>query len=140
MYDPDLVGQCGNNTLPFEGPPPHPLQDGSSLLAGCSDGAIRLYGPQSGQLRRVLAGAHQAAVTALAVAGGGQRLYSGDASGAFKAWRLGPQSHTMLAALKEHKVWCCVAPRTTRCRPGCTQQACISACKLWIFSAQVPSP
>ncbi|CAK0787486.1 hypothetical protein CVIRNUC_010706 [Coccomyxa viridis] len=77
--------------------------DGSSLLAGCSDGAIRLYGPQSGQLRRVLAGAHQAAVTALAIAADGQRLYSGDASGAFKAWRLGPQSHTMLATLKEHK-------------------------------------
>ena len=102
-----LLGNVGARPLPLERTTCSPvtcLQDGSSLLAGCSDGAIRLYGPQSGQLRRVLAGAHQAAVTALAVAGDGQRLYSGDACGAFKAWRLGPQSHTMLAALKEHKV------------------------------------
>ena len=68
----------------------------------------------------MLAGAHQAAVTALAVAGDGQRLYSGDASGAFKAWRLGPQSHTMLAALKEHKARDCVALKPTLCCPSCT--------------------
>ena len=98
---------------PWREPPPHAvhvLQDGSRFLAGCSDGVVRLYGPQSGQLRRVLAGAHQAAVTAVAVAGDGQRLYSGDASGVFKAWHLGSQSHSMLAALKEHKVSDCVGP------------------------------
>ena len=92
------------------------------MLAGCSDGAIRLYGPQSGQLRRVLAGAHQAAVTAVAVAGDGQRLYSGDTSGIFKAWHLGPQSHSMLAALKEHKACDCVAPRIAQCFPSCPDE------------------
>ena len=80
------------------------LQDGSSLVAGCSDGAVRFYGPQTGQLKRVLEGAHQTAVHAVAMSGDGTRLYSGDASGFFKVWQLGPQSHTMLAALKEHKV------------------------------------
>ena len=80
------------------------LQDGSSLVAGGSDGTIRFYGPETGQLRRVLEGAHQTAVHAMAMSQNGERLYSGDASGFFKVWQLGPHSHTMLAALKEHKV------------------------------------
>jgi hypothetical protein len=73
-------------------------------VVGCSDGAVRFYGPESGQLRRVLEGAHQTAVHALALSADGGRMYSGDASGFFKTWQLGAQSHTMLAALKEHKV------------------------------------
>lgn len=73
-------------------------------MAGCSDGAIRFFGPQSGQLQRALEGAHQASVQAIAVSGDGSRLYSGDASGFFKVWQLGHRTHTMLAALKEHKV------------------------------------
>jgi len=40
----------------------------------------------------------------MAMSQNGERLYSGDASGFFKVWQLGPHSHTMLAALKEHKV------------------------------------
>jgi hypothetical protein len=80
------------------------VQDGSGIVVGCSDGAVRFYGPESGHLRRVLEGAHQTAVHALALSADGGRLYSGDASGFFKAWQLGPQSHAMLAALKEHKV------------------------------------
>ena len=80
------------------------LQDGSTLVAGCSDGAIRFYGPETGQLKRLLEGAHQTAVHAVAMSGDGKRLYSGDASGFFKVWQLGPQSHAMLVALKEHKV------------------------------------
>ena len=129
-----------SEAAPWREPPPHAvhvLQDGSRFLAGCSDGVVRLYGPQSGQLRRVLAGAHQAAVTAVAVAGDGQRLYSGDASGVFKAWHLGPQSHSMLAALKEHKVADCAAPRTAQCFPGCPAEACVQirACRLCISHA-----
>ena len=73
-------------------------------MAGCSDGTVRFYGPETGQLKRVLEGAHQTAVHAVAMSLDGKRLYSGDASGFFKVWQLGPQSHAMLAALKEHKV------------------------------------
>ena len=111
-------------------------------MAGCSDGSVRFFGPETGQLRRVLEGAHQTAVHALAMSGDGKRLYSGDASGFFKVWQLGPQSHTMLAALKEHKVLsmaehlgnvklgihggtllCCPSPHVLPAKQQCTLQS-----------------
>lgn len=109
-------------------------------MAGCSDGSVRFYGPETGQLKRVLEGMHQTAVHAVAMSGDGERLYSGDPSGFFKVWQLGPQSHTMLAALKEHKVvssainwatcgWVCMAEDNLV--QGSTKLECVALMRQW---------
>ena len=81
------------------------LQDGQDLLVGCSDGQIRVFGPESGTLVHVIHDAHQSAVRALAVLPDGRTVVSGDEAGFVRAWQLGTQckSHVLLATMKEHQ-------------------------------------
>jgi WD40 repeat protein len=88
--------------------------DGKSIVSGWSDGKIRAFGPQSGRLLYVINDAHKtqgmkrvsgnlSGVTALAVSHDNTRLISGGADSQVRVWRLGPDSQTMEASMKEHK-------------------------------------
>ncbi len=72
---------------------PHPdavclafVTDGTTILVGYKDGAIRMYAPQSGRLLTSLGGAHPAGVTALKWLGGGC-LATGAVDGQVRFWR-----------------------------------------------------
>jgi WD40 repeat protein len=79
-------------------------QDGSSIIAGCSDGTIRAHAPQTGSRQYIIHNAHHTAVLALAVAPDGKTIVSGDTEGFLRVWRIGASSQTMIMSLKEHKV------------------------------------
>lgn len=88
--------------------------DGKSIISGWSDGKIRAFGPQTGRLLYVINDAHKtqgmkrvsgnlSGVTALAVSYDNTRLVSGGADSQVRVWRLGRESQTMEASMKEHK-------------------------------------
>jgi WD40 repeat protein len=84
------------------------MQDGRSIVSGWSDGKIRAFLPQSGKLLYVINDAHKNGVTALAVSRDNGRIVSGGMEGEVRVWKIGKQSQTMDASLKEHRgrVWC----------------------------------
>ncbi|CAD7968475.1 unnamed protein product [Amoebophrya sp. A120] len=81
--------------------------DGSSILTGWSDGKVRSFLPQSGRLQYVINDAHRNGCTAIATTCTGTRLVTGGMEGEVRVWRLGGQSQSMEASLKEHRgrVW-----------------------------------
>ncbi|CAE8690654.1 unnamed protein product [Polarella glacialis] len=84
------------------------MQDGRSIISGWSDGKIRAFLPQSGKLLYAINDAHKNGVTALALASDCGRIVSGGMEGEVRVWRIGQQTQTMDASLKEHRgrVWC----------------------------------
>jgi WD40 repeat protein len=85
------------------------MRDGRSVVSGWSDGKVRSFLPQSGKLLYVINDAHKNGVTALAVASTeGGRIVTGGMEGEVRVWRIGRQTQTMDASLKEHgkRVWC----------------------------------
>jgi WD40 repeat protein len=83
------------------------MKDGRSLVTGWSDGKIRAFLPQSGKLLYVINDAHKNGVTALAVTSDSGRIVSGGSEGEVRIWKIGRQTQTMDASLKEHRgrVW-----------------------------------
>ena len=79
------------------------LQDGKSLISGWSDGKIRAFGPQSGKLLYVINDAHHKAVTALASTSDSSHVVSGGEEGMVRVWKIGKQSQTLEASMKDHK-------------------------------------
>mmetsp|Transcript_22139 Transcript_22139/g.36672 ORF Transcript_22139/g.36672 Transcript_22139/m.36672 type:complete len:608 (+) Transcript_22139:46-1869(+) len=76
--------------------------DGKAILSGWSDGKVRAFGPQTGKLLFVINGAHLTSVTAIATTNDSMRLVTGGADGQVRVWKLGKESQTMLAMMKEH--------------------------------------
>lgn len=83
-------------------------RDGRSILTGWSDGKVRAFLPQSGKLAYAINDAHKGGVTALAPTSDCSRIVTGGMGGEVRIWKLGKQTQTMDASLKEHRsrVWC----------------------------------
>jgi WD40 repeat protein len=79
------------------------MEDGKSILSGWSDGKIRAFMPQSGKLFYVINDAHTHGVTALVTSHDSQRIISGGMEGEIRVWKIGKQTQTMEASLKEHR-------------------------------------
>lgn len=77
--------------------------DGKSIISGWSDGKIRAFGPQSGKLLYSINDAHQKAVTALVCSSDSARLVSGGGEGLVRIWRIGKQSQSLEASMKDHR-------------------------------------
>jgi len=84
------------------------MRDGKSIVSGWSDGKIRCFLPQSGKLSYVINDAHKNGVTAMATTADCGQIISGGMEGEVRVWRIGRQTQTMDASLKEHRsrVWC----------------------------------
>jgi len=84
------------------------MRDGRSILSGWSDGKIRAFLPQSGRLMYVINDGHQNGVTAMATTSDCSRIISGGMEGEVRVWKIGRQTQTMEASMKEHRgrVWC----------------------------------
>jgi len=83
------------------------MRDGRSIVSGWSDGKARAFLPQSGKLLYVINDAHKNGVTAMAVTSDSGRIVTGGMEGEVRIWKLGQQTQTMDASLKEHRgrVW-----------------------------------
>ncbi len=83
------------------------MQDGKSIYSGWHDGKIRSFLPQSGKLLYNINDAHSNGVTAITSTSDNAKLISGGMNGEIRIWRIGTQSQTMEASLKEHRsrVW-----------------------------------
>ena len=81
--------------------------DGKAILSGWNDGKLRVFLPQSGKLMYVVNDAHRHGVTALIGTSDSQRIVSGGMEGEVRVWRIGKQTQTMEASMKEHRgrVW-----------------------------------
>lgn len=79
------------------------MADGKSLVTGWSDGKIRAFGPQSGRLLYTIPNAHQLGVTAIIGSNDCTKLISGGREGQVRVWRIGAESQSMVASMKEHK-------------------------------------
>lgn len=91
--------------------------DGTSILSGWSDGKIRAFGPQSGNLLFVIEDAHRLigvgnssggivptnGVTAVCPTNDCKKLLSGGADGKVRVWALHKGTQVMLASMQEHK-------------------------------------
>lgn len=84
------------------------MRDGKSIVSGWSDGKVRAFLPQSGRLMYVVNDAHKNGVTAMATTSDCTKIVSGGMEGEVRIWKIGPQTQTMEASLKEHRgrVWC----------------------------------
>eukprot|EP00444_Apocalathium_aciculiferum_P062361 CAMPEP_0183601952 /NCGR_PEP_ID=MMETSP0371-20130417/180702_1 /TAXON_ID=268820 /ORGANISM="Peridinium aciculiferum, Strain PAER-2" /LENGTH=283 /DNA_ID=CAMNT_0025814045 /DNA_START=12 /DNA_END=863 /DNA_ORIENTATION=- len=83
-------------------------RDGRAIVSGWSDGKIRAFLPQSGKLLYVINDAHKNGVTAMAISSDCGRIVSGGMEGEVRVWRVGQQTQSMDASMKEHRnrVWC----------------------------------
>jgi len=84
------------------------MKDGKSIVSGWSDGKVRAFFPQSGKLIYAINDAHRNGVTAMCVTSDSRSIVTGGMEGEVRIWRIGAQTQTMDASLKEHRsrVWC----------------------------------
>lgn len=104
------------------------MQDGSVLLSGWSDGKIRAFGPQSGKLLFTINDAHSKGVSALASTSDSSKLISGGQEGMVRVWRMGKQSQTLEASMKDHKgtINCiCIKGNDEECVSASSDGSCI---------------
>jgi len=90
---------------------------GTAILSGWSDGKIRSFKPQSGELKYVINEAHkltgvgnssggvvpQNGVTSLCPTNDTRKLISGGADGKVRVWAVSKGQQVMLASMQEHK-------------------------------------
>jgi len=81
---------------------------GSSIVSAWSDGKIRSFYPESGEVQFVINDAHKDEVTALAICNGDDlssewRLISGGKTGAVKVWKIAKSYQSMIHTMKEHR-------------------------------------
>lgn len=83
------------------------MKDGKSIYSGWHDGKIRAFLPQSGKLLYTINDANVNGVTAIASTKCCTKLVSGGMNGEIRIWKIGYQSQTLEASLKEHRsrVW-----------------------------------
>merc|ERR1719331_2766973 len=83
------------------------MRDGRSIASGWSDGKVRAFLPQSGKLLYVINDAHKNGVTSLSMTSDSGRIVSGGSEGEVRVWKIGRNTQTMDASLKEYRgrVW-----------------------------------
>jgi len=83
------------------------MRDGKSIISGWSDGKIRAFYPQSGKPMYIINDAHVHGVTSVAGTTDCGKIISGGMDGEVRIWRIGRQSQSMEASMKEHRnrVW-----------------------------------
>ncbi|OMJ85317.1 hypothetical protein SteCoe_13415 [Stentor coeruleus] len=81
--------------------------DGKSIISGWNDGKLRAFLPQTGKLSYVINDSHRHGVTAIIGTIDSARVVSGGMEGEVRIWRIGKQTQTMEASMKEHRgrVW-----------------------------------
>jgi len=77
--------------------------DGSSIVSGWSDGAIRGFAPQTGKILFTINDAHLKAVTAIVSTSDSRYIISGGEEGCVRVWEVSNDSQVMVASIKEHK-------------------------------------
>lgn len=125
--------------------------DGTTILSGWSDGKIRAFGPQSGNLQYVVNDAHRLTgignpsggtvqingVTSVCSSNDCRKLISGGADGKVRVWAVSKGQQVMLASMQEHK-----GPVFSIAIAGDDSQ-CISAsadgsCIIWALAGLTP--
>eukprot|EP00696_Hemimastix_kukwesjijk_P004816 gnl/Hemi2/16160_TR5363_c0_g1_i3.p1 gnl/Hemi2/16160_TR5363_c0_g1~~gnl/Hemi2/16160_TR5363_c0_g1_i3.p1 ORF type:complete len:512 (-),score=167.19 gnl/Hemi2/16160_TR5363_c0_g1_i3:116-1651(-) len=79
------------------------MKDGRSILSGWDDGKVRAYSPQTGRQLFVIHDAHPSGVTAVVGSNDCRFILTGGKDGMVRSWRLGADSQTLLASMKEHR-------------------------------------
>lgn len=105
-------------------------RDGKSILSGWSDGKIRAFKPQSGQLLYTINDAHRDGVTALAVTADGRRIISGGQCGQVRVWVVQGTATRMAASLKEHKS-CVHSIKLNADDSECVSASADGSCIVW---------
>eukprot|EP00727_Mastigamoeba_balamuthi_P008097 m51a1_g3908 hypothetical protein (592) ;mRNA; f:130886-133099 len=77
--------------------------DGKSIISGWSDGRIRAYTPETGKFLWMIENVHHGAVTAIALFDNGTHMVTGGSDAEVRLWRMGTESRTMEANMKEHR-------------------------------------
>jgi len=124
---------------------------GSSIVSGWSDGKIRSFGPQSGNLQYVVNDAHQLTgvgnssggvvptngVTSICPSNDCKRLISGGADGKVRVWAVSKGQQVMLASMQEHK-----GPISNICIKGddseCVSASADGSCIVWAMAGLHP--
>ncbi|KAH7823813.1 putative WD repeat-containing protein 16 [Monocercomonoides exilis] len=76
---------------------------GSEIISGWSDGKIRAFGPETGRLLYVINDAHKQVTCITTYSTTNQYIVSGGSEGQVRVWKLGRESQTLVATLKEHR-------------------------------------
>ncbi|XP_019939502.1 cilia- and flagella-associated protein 52 [Paralichthys olivaceus] len=79
------------------------MADGKSIISAWNDGEIRVFGPASGRLMRIINNAHKKGVTAIAGTKDCKRIVSGGGDGQVRVWELQTQGHRLLETMKVHR-------------------------------------
>lgn len=114
------------------------MRDGRSIVSGWSDGKVRAFLPQSGKLIYVINDVHKNGVTAMACASDCGRIVTGGMEGDVRVWRIGRQTQTMDASLKEHRgrVW---AIRIRQDDSAAVSASADGSCIIWDLNTKTRS-
>lgn len=125
--------------------------DGTSILSGWSDGKVRSFGPQSGNLKYVINDAHRLTgmgnasggtvqingVTAVTPTNDGRRLLTGGADGKVRVWAVSKAQQVMVASMQEHKgPIFSIAIRANDSE--CVSASADGSCIVWALSGLTP--
>ncbi|CAM6106561.1 unnamed protein product [Calypogeia fissa] len=115
------------------------MPDGKSIISGWADGKIRAYGPQTGKLLYTIVDAHSHAggpnkhvqgVTAICPTSDSCRIVSGGVEGNVRVWRIGSQSHSLIANMKEHK-GAVTSLQVRKNNSECVSSSSDGSCLIW---------
>ncbi|XP_063039846.1 cilia- and flagella-associated protein 52-like [Engraulis encrasicolus] len=108
----------------------HFFTDGKCIISAWSDGKIRAFTPETGQLMFVVNCAHSMGVTALAVTKDNSRIVSGGGEGQVRVWEALTELHTLLGTMKEHKATVnCIKIKSND--KECVTASSDGACIIW---------
>ncbi|XP_062387120.1 cilia- and flagella-associated protein 52-like [Sardina pilchardus] len=104
--------------------------DGKSIMSAWSDGKIRGFTPETGQLKLTVENAHRIGVTAIAITRDNSRIVSGGGEGQVRVWEILADSHSLLETMKEHKASVnCIKIRSND--KECVTASSDGACVIW---------
>jgi len=106
------------------------MPDGRAILSGWSDGRLRAFLPQSGRLLWTMCDAHRGGVSALVPTNDCARIVSGGVDGDLRVWRLGENSQSMEATMKDHRgrIWCI---KLLSCEARAVSASADGTCIVW---------
>jgi len=77
--------------------------NGAEIISGWSDGKVRAFYPESGELIYVITDAHEGGVTSIAHCNRSNHIVTGGQDGRVRVWRLGKGWQPMESSTREHK-------------------------------------